>query len=358
MLPAHLRSGACRPLPEWERAVWPTTAATSCAATAASRWSASRPIRSRPSYRVAVHLLAYGYDVIPVNPTVDEVLGQRAYPSLADVPGPLEIVDVFRRPEALAGVADEAIAVGAKVLWLQLGLRDEAAAERARAAGPRRDPGPLHQDGALPLVRRAQLGRPVDRRGLVAARGGRRVAEDEARRASASTRCRSTPASASTAPPAHAPCRSTRRPRTSSRTRSTPPTCSTSTASATPTRASSTRRRPRSRSGWRAGGRRRRAGHRLRAGGGRDRDADPAGGRATRSSRRRTSTAARTTSSRSRSRASASRRASSTRTTSTPSRARSARARGCSTPRRSATRASTCSTSPAGRRSPRRTGCR
>ena len=90
---------------------------------------------SRPSYRVAVHLLAYGYEVIPVNPTVSEVLGQRAYASLAEVPGPIEIVDVFRRPEALGGVADEAIAVGAKVLWFQLGLRDEAAAERARAAG-------------------------------------------------------------------------------------------------------------------------------------------------------------------------------------------------------------------------------
>jgi uncharacterized protein len=90
---------------------------------------------SRPSYRVAVHLLAYGYEIFPVNPTVSEVLGQRAYASLADVPGPIEIVDVFRRPEALGGVADEAIAVGAKVLWFQLGLRDEAAAERARAAG-------------------------------------------------------------------------------------------------------------------------------------------------------------------------------------------------------------------------------
>ena len=90
---------------------------------------------SRPSYRAAVHMLAYGYEIVPVNPTVDEVLGQRAYPSLADVPGPIEIVDVFRRPELLGGVADEAIAVGAKVLWFQLGLRDEAAAERARAAG-------------------------------------------------------------------------------------------------------------------------------------------------------------------------------------------------------------------------------
>jgi predicted CoA-binding protein len=90
---------------------------------------------SRPSYRAAVHMLAYGYEVIPVNPTVAEVLGQRAYASLAEVPGPVEIVDVFRRPEAIPGVVDEAIAVGARAVWLQLGLRDEEAAARARAAG-------------------------------------------------------------------------------------------------------------------------------------------------------------------------------------------------------------------------------
>ena len=90
---------------------------------------------SRPSYRVAVHMHAYGYEVFPVNSTVDEVLGQRAVPSLADVPGPLEIVDVLRRREEIPGVVDEAIACGAKVVWLQLGLRDDEAAARARAAG-------------------------------------------------------------------------------------------------------------------------------------------------------------------------------------------------------------------------------
>lgn len=93
------------------------------------------PDISRPSYRVAVHMLAYGYDVIPINPKVDEVLGRQAYPSLAAVPGPIEIVDVFRRLEAIPGVVDEAIAVGAGAVWLQLGLRDEASAARARAAG-------------------------------------------------------------------------------------------------------------------------------------------------------------------------------------------------------------------------------
>jgi len=90
---------------------------------------------SRPSYRVAVHMLACGYEVVPVNPTVDVVLGQKAVPSLADVPGPLEIVDVFRRPAEVRAVVDEAIALGAKAIWLQLGLRDDAAEARAQAAG-------------------------------------------------------------------------------------------------------------------------------------------------------------------------------------------------------------------------------
>jgi predicted CoA-binding protein len=92
------------------------------------------PNPSRPSYRVAVHLLAYGYEVIPVNPGVSEVLGIPAVPTLAEA-GPLEIVDVFRRIEAVPAVVDEAIALGAKAIWLQLGLRDDAAAARAREAG-------------------------------------------------------------------------------------------------------------------------------------------------------------------------------------------------------------------------------
>jgi predicted CoA-binding protein len=89
---------------------------------------------SRPSYRAAVHLLAYGYEVVPVNPMVDEVLGIAAVPTLAEA-GPLEIVDVFRRIDAVPAVVDEAIALGAKAIWLQLGLRDDEAAARAREAG-------------------------------------------------------------------------------------------------------------------------------------------------------------------------------------------------------------------------------
>jgi uncharacterized protein len=92
------------------------------------------PNPSRPSYRVAVHLLAYGYDVTPVNPRVDEVLGIPAVPSLAEA-GQLEIVDVFRRPSEIPAVVDEAIALGARAIWLQLGLRDDEAAARAEAAG-------------------------------------------------------------------------------------------------------------------------------------------------------------------------------------------------------------------------------
>ena len=92
------------------------------------------PDPSRPSYRVAVHLLAHGYEVTPVNPTVGEVLGIPAVPTLAEA-GPLEIVDVFRRIEAVPAVVDEAIALGAKAIWLQLGLRDDEAAAKAEAAG-------------------------------------------------------------------------------------------------------------------------------------------------------------------------------------------------------------------------------
>lgn len=90
---------------------------------------------SRPSHGIFSQLLAYGYHVVPVNPKETVVLGQAAFPTLADVPFPIDIVDVFRRPEYTLEVADSAIAVGAKVLWLQSGIYNEAAAERAKAAG-------------------------------------------------------------------------------------------------------------------------------------------------------------------------------------------------------------------------------
>jgi uncharacterized protein len=89
----------------------------------------------RPSYGVFSRLVRAGYRVIPVNPHETVVQGERAYPSLTAVPEPIDLVDVFRRPEATPPIADEAVRVGAKVLWLQLGIVNEDAAARARAGG-------------------------------------------------------------------------------------------------------------------------------------------------------------------------------------------------------------------------------
>lgn len=90
---------------------------------------------SRASYGVAKYMQGHGYQVIPVNPKEAEILGEKAYSSLSDLPEPPEVVDVFRRPEHVAGVVNEAIAVGAKAIWLQLGVIDEKAAQKARDAG-------------------------------------------------------------------------------------------------------------------------------------------------------------------------------------------------------------------------------
>jgi predicted CoA-binding protein len=84
---------------------------------------------------VARYLQRAGYRVIPVNPNVDEVLGERAYPSLRDVPDRIDLVDVFRRSAYVGPVVDDAIALRVPALWLQDGVIDEAAAERAREAG-------------------------------------------------------------------------------------------------------------------------------------------------------------------------------------------------------------------------------
>jgi predicted CoA-binding protein len=89
----------------------------------------------RPSYGVAAYLQGVGYEITPVNPTIAQALGVPAVGALADVPPPLEIVDVFRRPEHVPPVAEEALRAGARVLWLQEGIVHEAAAARARAAG-------------------------------------------------------------------------------------------------------------------------------------------------------------------------------------------------------------------------------
>ena len=94
------------------------------------------PNPARASYFVATYLFAQtDYEVWFVNPGVTEILGRPVYPTLADLPMVPDMVDVFRRPADLLGVADEAIAIGAKSLWLQLGLVDDEAARRADAAG-------------------------------------------------------------------------------------------------------------------------------------------------------------------------------------------------------------------------------
>jgi len=90
---------------------------------------------SKPSYEIMKGLLAAGFTVIPVNPTETEVLGRRAYPSLEDIPDRVDIVNVFRRPEQAPEIADAAVKIGARVLWLQTGIVSEEAARRARAGG-------------------------------------------------------------------------------------------------------------------------------------------------------------------------------------------------------------------------------
>lgn len=89
----------------------------------------------RPSYFAAKYLLDHGYRVIPVNPQVDEVLGQRSYPSIAAVPEPVDVVDAFRRAPEMPALARAAVAKGAKVFWMQLGIDNDEAARIARDGG-------------------------------------------------------------------------------------------------------------------------------------------------------------------------------------------------------------------------------
>ena len=89
----------------------------------------------RPAHGVMKFLLRQGFHVIPVSPGETEVLGQKAYASLADIPEAVDIVDVFRRAETTPPIADEAVAIGAKAFWLQLGIVSEEAARRAAAGG-------------------------------------------------------------------------------------------------------------------------------------------------------------------------------------------------------------------------------
>ena len=89
----------------------------------------------RPSYGVSAYMQTQGYRIIPVNPNETSVLGEKAYPSLDEVPDPVEIVVIFRRPEFVPDIVEAAIRRGAKVIWMQEGVIHEAAARRAREAG-------------------------------------------------------------------------------------------------------------------------------------------------------------------------------------------------------------------------------
>jgi predicted CoA-binding protein len=91
--------------------------------------------KMRPSHRIGMFLKARGYNVIPVNPAYDTVLGLKSYRSLLDIPGEVDIVDIFRKPEAVGPIVEEAIKKGVKVVWMQEGVINEEAARRARDAG-------------------------------------------------------------------------------------------------------------------------------------------------------------------------------------------------------------------------------
>ena len=93
------------------------------------------PKSSRVSNSVAGYMQDHGFSIIPVNPATAEALGEKSYPDLDSIPEQVDIVNVFRRSEFVAEIADQAVQKGAKVLWLQEGVRDDAAAQKAQAAG-------------------------------------------------------------------------------------------------------------------------------------------------------------------------------------------------------------------------------
>ncbi len=93
------------------------------------------PRPERPSYRVSRAMQGFGYRIVPVRPAVSEVLGEKAYAKLSDIPEKVDMVDVFRAGDQIDPIIDECIALGIQRLWLQDGVINEAAAERARAAG-------------------------------------------------------------------------------------------------------------------------------------------------------------------------------------------------------------------------------
>lgn len=93
------------------------------------------PKADRPSHQVAKYLREHGYRVVPVRPGCSEILGEKCYDTLRDIPFPVEVVDIFRNVDAIPAIVDEAIAVGANVVWMQLGLAEPDSAKKARTAG-------------------------------------------------------------------------------------------------------------------------------------------------------------------------------------------------------------------------------
>ena len=89
----------------------------------------------RPSRFAAKYMKAHGYKIIPVNPRQQEIMGEICYPSLLDIPEPVDIVDIFRHPRQVPPIVEDAIKIGAKVVWMQLGVINEEAAQMAREAG-------------------------------------------------------------------------------------------------------------------------------------------------------------------------------------------------------------------------------
>lgn len=93
------------------------------------------PKPDRPSFSVSRAMQTFGYRIVPVRPAVSEVLGEKAYARLADIPFPVDLVNVFRESAAIPGVVEECLAIGVPAIWIQEGIRHDEAAERARAAG-------------------------------------------------------------------------------------------------------------------------------------------------------------------------------------------------------------------------------
>jgi predicted CoA-binding protein len=108
----------------------------------------------RPSYGVSKYMQGAGYRIIPVNPNETVVFGEKSYARLEDVPVMIDIVDIFRRAEEVAAVVESAIRIGAKTVWMQLGIENAVAAERARAAGLR-----VVEDACIFVEHRKRLGK-------------------------------------------------------------------------------------------------------------------------------------------------------------------------------------------------------